>query len=189
MKRTVALFLVLVMAATLAAGCGRKKDKEKAPSVESPLVLLEQVWGKYAEEDKFFARGGDFSEENMKENAPGKYSLADAEAVNSELGLPAAGVSMVEEAASLIHGMNANTFTCGAFQLKNSGDAEQLVSVLKDSIQGRNWICGTPETLLIATLGDHVVAVFGADQLVQTFKTNLQAAYASAEISLEEAIV
>ena len=189
MKKPVALFLVLAMTATLAAGCGRKKDKEKAPSVESPLVLLEQVWSKYAEEDKFFARGGDFSEENMKENAPGKYSLADAEAINSELGLPAGSVSLVEDAASLIHGMNANTFTCGAFKVKNSGDTAKLVSALQESIQGRNWICGTPETLLIVTLGDHVVAAFGNDQLVQTFKTNLQAAYPSAEVSVQEAIV
>ena len=189
MKKTVALVLVLVMAATLAVGCGKKKDKTEAPSVESPLVLLEQVWGKYAEEDKFFARGGDFSEENMKENAPGKYALTDAEAVNAELGLPVGRVSVVTDAASLIHGMNANTFTCGAFRLKDSKDAAALVPALKESIQGRNWICGTPETLLIATLGDHVVAVFGNDQLVQTFKTNLQAAYASVKIDVQEAIV
>lgn len=42
------------------------------------------------------------------------------------LGFPAAQLDAVDGAASLIHMMNGNTFTCGAFHVK---DASQMDSV------------------------------------------------------------
>ena len=38
--------------------------------------------------------------------------------------IPAENVSMIDEAASLIHAMNANTFTGAAFHLTDAGNAD-----------------------------------------------------------------
>lgn len=188
MKKMIALTLVLVMVAAMAVGCGGNKTDNNS-NIESALVLLENVWGKYADEEKPYIRGGDFSEENLKENAPGKYSLTDAEAIQSELVISVDTQALVDDAASMIHGMNANTFTCGAFRVKNSADVNKVVSAMEESIQNNRWMCGIPETVLIMTVDNYVVSCFGATELINTFKTNMQAAYADAKVAVEEPIV
>ena len=52
----------------------------------------------------------------------------------------------------------------------------------------RQWMCGFPDKLVIATLGNYVVSVYGDEELVNTFRDKLQAAYSDAAIAYDEMI-
>ena len=97
--------------------------------------------------------------------------------------MPTEDASLIDDAASLMHMMNANTFTCGALRVKNGDDAAKLAEDLRDAIQ-----CGFPDKLVIATLGNYVVSVYGDEELVNTFRDKLQAAYSDAAIAYDEMI-
>ena len=84
--------------------------------------------------------------------------------------------------------MNANTFTAGAFHVASSSDVDSVVSDLKDNIMNRQWMCGFPDKLVIATLGNYVVSVYGDEELVNTFRDKFQAAYSDAAIAYDEMI-
>ena len=184
MKKILTLTIAAVLVFSLVS-CA-KKDKEdvttgtSAADVQkngpkSALEILETVWKKYSADDKFAAMGG--SEKNMKEDAPGKFDLGDAEALDFELGFPKAEVGKLDDAASLLHMLNQNTFTCGVYHVKNSADIEALAAKIKDNILARNWMCGFPEKLVIMTVGDYIVSVFGAAELISTFTAKLTDSY------------
>ena len=68
---------------------------------------------------------------NMRDGAPGNFSMDDADLLDSSLGFPAAEAGKIDGAASLVHMMNLNTFTCGAFHVKRQrrcGRAVRLAS-------------------------------------------------------------
>ena len=73
-------------------------------------------------------------------------------------------------------------------QPKNGDDAAKLAEDLRDAIQNKQWMCGFPDKLVIATLGNYVVSVYGDEELVNTFRDKLQAAYSDAAIAYDEMI-
>ncbi len=182
MKKIICLLLCLVTVLSFAACSSQTKGPETA------LVLLETVWEKYGEEEKFPAGGGDWNEENQKMNAPGKYGVEDTEALEATFAIDADNAALLSDGASLMHMMNANTFTAGAFLLKDSGKINAYADSLKADLADRQWICGRPEKYVIAKVGDYVVSVFGAEDLVNTFKTKLTEAYSFTEILYDEAV-
>ena len=109
----------------------------------------------------------------MTEDAPGNFSVEDGDALDYSLSFPAADASKLSDAASLTHMMNANTFTCGAYHVKNAADAKTLAQSLRDSIQSRQWMCGFPDKVAVAVVGEYVVSVFGAEDLVDTFMSHM----------------
>ena len=119
-----------------------KHDTDKANKPSSPLNLLNTVWKSYSEDDKFPASGGDYSEENAKDDAPGKFDVSDSAVLESTLAVPEDSADLLEKAASLTHMMNLNTFTAGAFQLKDSKNADKFAKAMKESIENRRWVCG-----------------------------------------------
>ncbi len=157
----------------------RRPPALKQISLKSALEILENVWDKYSPDDKFPAVGG--SPKHVKDDAPGKFDVKDADALDYDLGFPKASASEIDDAASLSHMMNQNTFTCGVYHVKNSGGAEALAGKIKDNILVRQWLCGFPEKLVILTVGDYVISVFGAGELIDTFTSKLTAAYGSAK--------
>lgn len=46
----------------------------------------------------------------------------------------------------------------------------------------KQWMCGFPDKLVILTVGDYLVSVYGAEDLVDNFQNHLTAAYASAVV-------
>ena len=94
---------------------------------------------------------------------------ADRAAVDSALGLPE--TAKVDQAASLVHMMNQNTFTAAAYHCTD--DADALATALRDNIQQRQWMCGFPDKVAVAVVGEYVVSVFGAEDLVDTFMSHL----------------
>lgn len=186
MKKILALLLAAVMVLSLAA-CTDKGSEGGATSPsgaqtnqpKSALEILEKVWSKYSTDEKFPATGG--SEKHMKEDMPGKFDVSDAEALDFELGFPKANASEIDDAASLMHMLNQNNFSCGVYHVKDSGNVEALAGKIKENILARQWLCGFPEKLVILTVGDYIVSVFGAGELTDTFIAKLSAEYSSAK--------
>lgn len=188
MKRIVSTVLCAVMLFVLTAcGASAPSDADAAPA--SALELLETVWNSYSDDEKFPAAGGDYSEENMRDGAPGNFSMDDADLLDSSLGFPTAEAGQIDGAASLVHMMNLNTFTCGAFHAKDSGDVTALCGALRENILARRWMCGFPEKLVIVTVGDYIVSVFGHADPVDTFTAKLAAAYPNAKTVSDDPIV
>ena len=165
-----------------------KHDSSKVDTPTSPLNLLNTVWKSYKKAEKFPAAGGDFSEENMKDGAPGKFSVSDSGALASTLAVPEEYASQLKEAASLVHMMNLNTFTAGAFQLKDSKNADAFAAAMQSSLENRRWVCGFPDKFVILQIDGYVVSVFGAKDLVDTFKTKTLKAYKDAKVYCEKNI-
>ena len=186
MKKILAFILAAVMVLSLAA-CADKGSEGGATSPsgaqkdqpKSALEILEKVWSKYSTDEKFPATGG--SEKHMKDDKPGKFDVSDAEALDFELGFPKAQASEIDDAASLMHMLNQNNFSCGVYHVKDSGNAEALAGKIKENILARQWLCGFPEKLVILTVGDYIVSVFGTGELTDTFVAKLSAEYSSAK--------
>ena len=165
-----------------------KHDTDKANKSSSPLNLLNTVWKSYSEDDKFPASGGDYSEENAKDDAPGKFDVSDSAVLESTLAVPEDSADLLKKAASLTHMMNLNTFTAGAFQLKDSKNADKFAKAMKESIENRRWVCGFPDKFVIIKVNGYVVSAFGAEDLIDTFKSKTLKAYQDAKVYCEENI-
>lgn len=187
MKRALSLALAFVLALTLTA-CGKKDTGTDSDSnvPTDALTLLNTVWDSYTDDEKFPAAGGDY--EHSVDGAPGAFDISDTDNLTYLLSVPAEDADKLDDVASLMHMMNANTFTCGALRVKNGDDAAKLAEDLRDAIQNKQWMCGFPDKLVIATLGNYVVSVYGDEELVNTFRDKLQAAYSDAAIAYDEMI-
>ena len=49
-------------------------------------------------------------------------------------------------------------------------------------------MCGFPDKLVIMTVGDYVLALYGAEDLCDTFKTHTENLYPGAAVVYDEAI-
>ncbi len=194
MKKIIALIMVAVLMLTFAA-CGGNTDnngdtnKEETPAVTiaSPVELLNTVWASYADDEKFPVAGGD--EANMNMEGPGVFGLENGgEGFVAITHFPAESVAKIDSAATLMHMMNANTFTGAAYHVVDA-DMAALATEVKDSVMATRWMCGFPEKLVIVTVGEYMVSYFGHADLVSTFTAKLQAAYPSAEVVVDEPIV
>ena len=94
----------------------------------------------------------------------------------------------IDGAASLSHMMNANTFTCGAFHAADAKDVSTLASDLRSAIQGKQWMCGFPEKLVIVTMDQYVISMYGNEDLINTFRDKLLASYSNASVVYDEGI-
>lgn len=191
MKKFIILLLSIFLAMSLAA-CGNKTDSRDSSGkteIKDAKELLTTVWNSYEEDEKFAIAGGDMTEENMTEDAPGTFGITDADELDRMLGFPAADAEKIDNAASIMHMMNANTFTCGAYHLKNADDVKSVAADPKENVMGRQWMCGFPDKLVVISVDDYLVSVFGNEELVNTFKDKLTQTYENAKVISEDGIV
>ena len=190
MKKMISLLLALTMLMGLAA-CGNQNKAEDttAAPVDAPgsaLEILEAVWASYTAEEKFSVVGGDA--DNLVMEAPGSYSVDD-EGISAILLVPTEETGKIDAAASIMHAMMSNYFTCGVFHVANSADAEAFAKTMRDSIASNRWLCAMPETLFVAVVGgEYVVAAFGLDDNMKVFETKLTTAYPATDVKYSEAI-
>ena len=151
------------------------------------LSLLTSVWSTYSEDDKFPAAGGDA--EHSVDDAPGSFDVSNADNLTYQLTFPSADVSLIDGAASLVHMMNLNTFTCGAFHVSDAGNVSTVAADIRSDVQGKQWMCGFPDKLVVFTYDRYVVALYGNEDLVNTFRDKLTAAYGDAVVAYDEAII
>ena len=211
MKKIVSLALTAVLALSLVA-CGTGKPAEttlptdttpvetttpiettnpenenETPAASGAVGVLENIWNLYAEDEKFAVIGGNI--EAPVDGAPGNYDMAYAEGLTWNLLIPEAELANIDEAASMIHMMNANTFTAGVVHLVEGTDVEAFANTMRDAIQNNQWMCGFPETLTIASIeGGYVLIAFGVNDAMNPFMTHFTEAYADAKVLFNEAI-
>ena len=189
MKKTIALTMALAMMLTLFAGCAKEEPVETAPAQQLPasaLEILETVWADYADDEKFPVVGGNIEANIM--DAPGAVDMAYAGHLNYNLLVPEDKTANVAEAASMIHMMNANSFTCGVFKLTGISAAD-FGAAMKDAVLNNQWMCGFPETLLIRSFGDaYVLVAFGINDAMTPFEQHLTAVYPGMETIANEPI-
>lgn len=140
----------------------------------------------YPESEKFPVVGG--SLDKPVDDAPGTFPVDDADNLDYMLHFPADKADLIDDAASLTHMMNANSFTCGVFHVKNSADVSVVTDALRQNVQNTQWMCGFPDKLVVLTYGEYVVALFGADDLVDDFVNTMTATYTGVQTACDEPI-
>lgn len=189
------IFSVCVMVLLLSSlfGCGSGKNQtegsqggENSEYTDS-LDVLNQIMAVYSEEDLFSIYGG--NQENAVMDAPGKFDISKTEELSFSLGLPESQIASIDDAASMVHMMNANTFTGAAYHLKEGTDVDSFADEVKENILNTQWVCGFPDTLLIINAGGgYVITAYGETEIMNTFKENVQSALEGASIMVEAPI-
>lgn len=187
MKKLIAILLaVLCVAALAACAGGNTNDDTATSSYADALEVLNTVWATYEEENKFPIGGGDF--DNITMDVPGKFDIAQTEQLDTTLALPASQAENIEDAASLVHMMNANTFTGAAYRLKADADVTAFADEFKANLDSRQWMCGFPEKFIVVKSGNYVVTAFGNGEIVELFKTKCVNTLEGAEVVMEDVI-
>ena len=191
MKKLMTAVLTMALLLTLFAGCGKNQENAgtvaPVPMPGSALEILESVWAQYGDDEKFPIIGGNMEANIM--DAPGAVDMAYAGHLNYNLLVPENLTANVTEAASMIHMMNANTFTCGVFKI-NSISAADFGAAMKEAVLNNQWMCGFPETLLIRNFSDaYVLVAFGVNDAMTPFEKHLSETYPGMETIANEPIV
>ena len=187
--RKISLFCAVLLMSAALFGCGGGKDQPggsqggQEVSYKDALDVLNQVLAVYGEEDRFAMYGGD--QENAVMDAPGKFDISKTEELKMNLGLPESQIASVDDAASMIHMMNANTFTGAAYHLKDGTDLDAFAEEVKTNILNTQWICGFPDTLIINAGGGYVITAYGQGDIMESFKTKVQSALEGSEVMVE----
>lgn len=185
MKKTVMFIMAAVMVFSL-SGCGGKEENQggKESLYADGLAVLNQVVKAYSEDELFAMYGGD--QENAVMDAPGKFDISKTEELENVLGIPADQISNIEDAASMVHMMNANTFTGGVYRLKEGADMDAFTDSAADCILAKQWICGQPDTLVIINVdGRYVIVAYGEAEIMEIFKNNALKALDGAQVMTE----
>ena len=193
MKKLISLALVLAMALCVLAGCGAPAANEGGASSEtaapaSALEVLETIWALYGDDEMFPVIGGNM--EAPVDGAPGNYDMAYAENLTFNLVVPAEELGNVTEAATMIHMMNANTFTAGVVKLADGVDVDAFAATMHDALVNNHWMCGMPEHMVIANMGgNYLLVAFGVNDAMTPFQAHLTEAYAGVTPIYSESMI
>ena len=153
-------------------------EDKPAAAADDALTILNAIWNTYSDDEKFPAA----------EDGPIVVDVSETDTLSYLLTFPADDASLIDSAASLVHMMNLNTFTCGAFHVADANNVTRLADDLHTTIQAKHWMCGFPDKLVIVTVGQSVFSVYGNEELVNTFRDKLLASYPTAAAVYDEAI-
>ena len=200
MKKLVAILLAGAMALGCVA-CGNTnnnttntEDTQSTTQVEieNANEILAKVWTEYnakaSDDMKFPIAGGNMAMGVM--DASADFDLT-AEGAQDELVysycIPEETIAMIDDAATMMNMMMANNFTSAAYHVTDAANVETVVASIKDATMNNQWMCGFPETLIIATVGDsYVVTAFGNGQVIEAIKTAITTVYGDAAVVVVE---
>lgn len=158
----------------------------EAVATEGAAGVLNAIWSKVGSENQFAVAGG-FGEEAVMGSA-GAVSVTEGELIDSMLGFPADKLEMIDDAASLMHMMNANTFTSGAYHLTDASQLEEVALAVKENILNRQWMCGFPDKLVVVSVDDYLISFFGKNDPITNFLAAFLEAYENVQIISEDVI-
>ena len=155
-------------------------EPESKPEIQLNIAdaneILVKAWEKYAANEKFSAVGGHYS--GYTDNGPAKYDISKVADIEAVFCIPAAAVAMMDDAASLQHGMNVNNFSAMACHIKEGADMQTIIDGIKEKTLNNQWLCGHPDRLIIITIGDeYLVTAFGDGSIVDTFQSKVMSLY------------
>lgn len=184
MKKTVAIILAILMTLgmlTLTA-CGNSADASgDSVKIESALAFYNDVWAAYGEDNKFACTGGDAEHST---EGPGEFAVTseNAETFKYLLHVTDELYAMLDnDAATLQHMMNTNTFSSAVVKLKDASKAGEFAEAYKEAVQGQQWMCGFPDKVVVISVGDYAVIAFGSEDNIN----NLVAACTAVESKSE----
>lgn len=182
--KKVSIIAVLTLIVMLICSCGGGNNTDtNTGSYADSLEVINTVWNAYAEESKFPAGGG--SSDNLNMEGAGKFDHTNKEELDVTLAFPADYADKIDDAASLMHMMNANTFTAGIYRLTDSADASGLSDAFKAGLASRRWMCGFPEKYVVINTGSYVITAFGNGELIDNFKATATDALDGATVLAE----
>lgn len=149
-------------------GSGNAGDKQTA---EGTVEVLEAIWKGFGEEERFPCYGGSIS--NPVDGAPGAMEVSDTDTLTYTLLIPEELQGEIQEAATMVHFMNANTFTSAALKVEQDKQAA-FIDTLQDAVLHAEFMCGFPERLVVISAGDYVAYAFGEDSFVSKFEEEAQ---------------
>ena len=192
MKRIIALTLALMMLTMSFVACNKtetpaetteavENNQTEAPVVEeteaavelpyaNALELLNIIFNGYnataTEDTMLYVAGGNINNfDTCSMEGPAAFVALADEDYDQNLGIPASEVAKIESAASMFNMMNTNVFNSYAVQFKAGTDVDAAIEAIKANVLARQWICGSPEKLVIVKMpGDCIVVVWGAVQ-------------------------
>ena len=174
--KKISVILIAVLALALLAACAGGNSTESSSSYEDTAAVLNTVWSGYDEADKFPVAGGHVGDiENSVMDAPAKLDLTRIEEFDNSFALPVSQNENVEEAASLFHQMNTNTFTAAAYKLKEGTDTAAFADEFSANVNSKMWMCGRPEKYVVVQSGSYVVTAYGAADIIDNFAAKLGA--------------
>ncbi len=178
MKKIISILLVMIMSFAVAVftGCSNREDgtddtgstgdtsQSAAPDIESAVAFYTEVWAAFSEEQKFPCAGGDMEHST---EGPGQFLLTEdnADSFKQLLHVTDELYDMLEDdAATLQHMMNTNTFSSAVVRLKDPAKASEFAEAYKISVQGQQWMCGFPDKVVVISVGDYVVMAYGLEE-------------------------
>lgn len=191
MKKLTTIFVTALLI-FIFVGCGSQSADNKNQGGQSKyaesLDVLKEVVKVYKENEVFAMYGG--NQENPVMDAPGKFDISKTEELENVLGLPQSQASNIEDAASMVHMMNTNTFTGAVYRLKSSTDINNFAEAVKANILAKQWLCGQPDTLILINVdGTYIITAYGEAEIMQIFKNNALSALSGAKVIVETPIV
>ncbi|MDE7311902.1 MAG: hypothetical protein K2N87_09880 [Eubacterium sp.] len=194
MKKYVEIFTGCLCAAALflcfsICGCGSRQggaenSQGQASIYDAPLDILEKIIAAYEGNELFAMYGGD--SEHAVMDAPGSFAVSNTQELDAVLGVPESQWQNLEEAASVVHMMNANTFTGAAYRLKDSTDQHAFAEAVKANLLKKQWVCGQPDTLLVIQADEkHMLTAFGDATLIQTFQNHALSVLKGSKVVIE----
>ena len=169
MKRFISILLALMM--TLAvAGCSSNPsntpDESQGPAIESAVDFYTKVWNAFGADNQVPAAGGDA--ENEAEG-PAKFAMTAENKETFEYLLHVTDElyeMLDDDAATLQHLMNTNTFSSAVAKLKDPSKAAEFAEAYKTAIQSQQWMCGFPDKVVVISVGDYIVMAYGLEDLI-----------------------
>lgn len=156
--------------------------------ISSPSELINSAWALFSDDEKFPVAGGDFSSGDVVDGA-GPFSLDNPDELDRLTGFPASEVGKIDSAASMIHMMNTNTFSTGAYHVVEGTDTAALCKSIRDNIASIRWMCGFPDKFIVAEVGDYIVCAYGLEDLIDSYVKHMSEAYPFTTIVFEDNIL
>ncbi len=169
---------------TTAEDKGTEDAGDNKDAYADSLEIMKLIWDSFPEDGKFSCFGGNNLEDPVMD-APGSFDVNDKDSLSSTLLVPEALQGSIDNAASLVHMMNANTFTGAVIHLKDKAAADAAEEI-KKAVTGNQFMCGFPERLVIVTAGDYVIYAFGAGEIINNFKKAAEEKVEGAEVVCDQ---
>ena len=168
MKKSIMSIIMSVIMVLGLTGCQTSKGTSVADDVDKAypdaVSVLEEGWNQIPEQ--FPASGGSF--ENAVDNAPGKVDITNTDALTYTFLVPEEVQTDITDAATIMHMMNANTFTAVALHL-NEMSTEDAATKIKEGFLANQFMCVFPDKIKIVSMGNYVVYAYGKTDNVDNF--------------------